>query len=104
MQVLANYSTRLHQRLVEAFNSKDREQFDRLADLYLQIFSDLDELAATRKEFLLGPWLENAKRWGTSEKEKALQEWNARRILTLWGSGENIRDYSRRLWSGLRCG
>ncbi len=101
IQVLANYSTHLHQKLIKAFNSKDRRQLDDLSELFLQIFYDLDELAGTREEFLLGRWLENAKRWGVSSDEKGQLEWNARRILTLWGSGANIRDYSRRMWSGL---
>jgi alpha-N-acetylglucosaminidase len=101
VQVLANYSTHLHQKLIKTFNSKDRRQFDHLSELFLQLLYDLDELAGTRKEFLLGRWLENAKRWGDNDREKSRLEWNARRILTLWGSGTNLRDYSRRIWSGL---
>ncbi len=62
---------------------------------------DLDQLLATRAEFLLGNWLEDAKRWGTTESEQAQFQWNARRVLTLWGTGKSIRDYARKEWSGM---
>ena len=64
----------------------------------------IDELLATRKEFLLGCWLEDAKRWGTTDAERARFEWNARRVLTLWGEGPAIDDYARKEWSGLLGG
>ncbi len=31
-------------------------------------------------------------------------EWNARRIITLWGSGNAIRDYANKEWSGMLSG
>jgi hypothetical protein len=31
-------------------------------------------------------------------------EWNARRVLTVWGDQTQIRDYSRRQWSGMLTG
>ncbi|MHC4353850.1 MAG: alpha-N-acetylglucosaminidase C-terminal domain-containing protein, partial [Planctomycetota bacterium] len=58
-------------------------------------------LVATRDEFLLGHWLEDAKRWGTSRPERDRFEWNARRVLTLWGQGPMIDDYARKEWSGM---
>jgi len=64
----------------------------------------LDELLATRKEFLLGRWLNDAKRWGDNDAERAKYEWNARRVLTLWGTGRVIRDYARKEWSGMLGG
>jgi hypothetical protein len=62
---------------------------------------DMDRLLATRQEFLLGRWLEDAKRWGENEQDRARAEWNARRVLTLWGTGVAIRDYARKEWSGM---
>ncbi len=71
---------------------------------FLQLMRDMDELLATRPEFLLGRWLEDAKRWGTTDAERAKFEWNARRVLTLWGTGKSIRDYARKEWSGMISG
>ena len=65
---------------------------------------DLDELLATRPEYLLGNWLEDARRWGENRAEKDRLEWNARRVLTMWGDQTLIRDYSRRQWSGMLTG
>jgi len=65
---------------------------------------DLDALLATRGEFLLGCWLEDAKRWGETDAERARMEWNARRVLTLWGDGPSLYEYARKEWSGLISG
>lgn len=43
-------------------------------------------------------------RWGTDETEAAKLQWNARRVLTLWGTGKEIRDYARKEWSGMISG
>ena len=63
----------------------------------------MDELLATRAEFLLGSNLEDAKRWGKTDEEKAILEWNARRVITLWGT-TRINDYARKEWSGMISG
>jgi len=100
-QVLSNHAATLHGKVAEAHRSGDAKAFETAADNFLQLMRDMDELLATRKEFLLGRCLEDAKRWGTDEKEAAKLQWNARRVLTLWGTGKAIRDYARKEWSGM---
>ncbi|HRZ99640.1 MAG TPA: alpha-N-acetylglucosaminidase C-terminal domain-containing protein, partial [Candidatus Paceibacterota bacterium] len=39
--------------------------------------------------------------WGETVAEKDRLEWNARRVITMWGQRTAIRDYSRREWSGM---
>ena len=80
------------------------KRFEAAAEDFLQLMRDMDQLLATRPEFLLGRWLEDAKRWGTTDAERAKFEWNARRVLTLWGTGKAIRDYARKEWSGMISG
>ena len=104
IQILAGYSQQLHVELIAAFNGKDKSSFQKTAQKLLLLFQDLEKLAATRHETMLGNWLENAKRWGTTPEEKALFEWNARRVLTLWGGTSSLRDYSRRNWAGMFSG
>jgi alpha-N-acetylglucosaminidase len=58
-------------------------------------------LLATSDQFLLGHWLEDAKRWGDTRAEREQMEWNARRVLTLWGKGDKLRDYAWKEWSGM---
>ncbi|MCL4203952.1 MAG: family 20 glycosylhydrolase [Pirellulaceae bacterium] len=100
-QVLSHHAAVLHRKAVQARQSGDVEAFQAAANEMLQLMRDLDQLLATRPEFLLGRWLEDAKRWGTNDAERAKHEWNARRVLTLWGTGRAIRDYARKEWSGM---
>lgn len=103
-QVLANHAARLHGDMVTAYKAKDVERFKASSEKFLDLIGELDELLATRKEFLLGCWLEDAKRWGTNDAERNVLQWNARRVLTLWGQGPRIDDYARKLWSGMLSG
>ena len=100
-QVLSNHVGDLHNKIVQAHNSGDAEALRDASARFLELIGDLDELVATREEFLLGKWLADARRWGDTEAERSRMEWNARRVLTLWGSGANIRDYARKEWSGM---
>jgi hypothetical protein len=68
------------------------------------LIREVDELLATRPEYLLGRWLKDARRWGANEEERNRLEWNARRVITLWGEQPLIRDYARREWSGMLTG
>jgi alpha-N-acetylglucosaminidase len=101
-QVLANYALPLQQQIALAFRQKDTAGFKRSGKAFLELITDMDDLLATRKDFLLGPWLASARKWGTTEKEKALYERNARDLITLWGDANSpLHEYSCRQWSGL---
>src|SRR5262249_8119673 len=68
----------------------------------LQLISDMDALLATRKDFLLGPWIADARNCGGTPGEKALYERNARDLITLWGDANSpLHEYANRQWSGL---
>ncbi len=99
-QVLSNHASLLQRRVVEAYQAQDAAALEAAVDDLLQLMLDLDDLLATRSEFLLGSVLEDAKRWGTTPAEKAILQWNARRVLTLWGT-THINDYARKEWSGM---
>ena len=103
-QVLSIHAARLHGDLTSAYRAKDARAFDRASAGFGQLIRDMDDLLATRREFLLGRWLEDAKRWGTTPAERNRFEWNARRVLTLWGEGPHIDDYAWKEWSGLLNG
>nr|WP_321416243.1 alpha-N-acetylglucosaminidase [uncultured Allomuricauda sp.] len=101
-QVLANYATPLQQKITKAYDDGDRVNFDFFSKQFLELILDMDRLLKTRKDFLLGPWLEDARSWGENKNEKKLYEFNARDLITLWGGKDNpIHDYSCRQWSGL---
>ncbi|MBE9586634.1 alpha-N-acetylglucosaminidase [Mucilaginibacter sp. JRF] len=101
-QVLANYATPLQQQWVSAYKSNNKEEFKRHSTAFLQLMDDMDALLATRKDFLLGKWINEARANGITAKEKDLYEFNARDLVTLWGDKESgLREYSNRQWSGL---
>jgi hypothetical protein len=103
-QVLGNYSAELASQAAEAWRAKDRERFEAQARRMLRLIDDVDQLLGSRPEFLLGTWISDARRWGESDAEKDRLEWNARRVITMWGEKTLIRDYSRRDWSGMLSG
>ncbi len=103
-QALSNHAADLQIEVVKAYRAKDQQAFKQASQRFLQLIRDLDELLATRGEFLLGRCLEDAKRWGETDAERERFEWNARRVLTLWGEGPPIDDYARKEWSGLFSG
>jgi alpha-N-acetylglucosaminidase len=103
-QVLSNHARVLHAAMVKAAQDKNGPAFEGAAERFLRLIRDLDELLATRREFLLGRWLEDARRWGATDAERARCEWNARRVLTLWGATPALNDYARKEWSGMLCG
>lgn len=101
-QVLANYALPLQQQMTVAYKNNDKEKFEQYSQELLVLIEDLDRLLATQKDFMLGPWLADAREWGISIEEKDLYEQNARDLITLWGDANNrLHEYSNRQWSGL---
>jgi len=101
-QVLANYARPLQVKWVKAYENKDLVTFGKYSNQYLELIDDMDKLLATRKDFLLGKWIADARRCGNTDAEKALYEQNARNLITLWGDADSpLHEYSCRQWSGL---
>jgi alpha-N-acetylglucosaminidase len=73
---------------------------DSLASEGFSLMADVDALLHTRVDRRLGQWVDDARRWGKSEKEKDFYEWNAKLQVTVWG-GPNLYDYASKVWSGL---
>jgi alpha-N-acetylglucosaminidase len=101
-QVLANYALPLQRKWVQAFRSGDTVEFAIYSHQFLELIGDMDALLATRRDFLTGPWIAGARRWGNTPSEKALYERNARDLVTLWGDANSpLHEYANRQWSGL---
>ena len=109
-QVLGGLGLPMVQAVQDAYIRKDRPALDSAEARVIGLIADLDTLVGTRREFLLGPWLESAKAWGTTAAERDLYEWNARNIITLWGTkfteGQNddLNLYAYKQWQGMFSG
>ncbi|MGZ3837466.1 MAG: alpha-N-acetylglucosaminidase [Flavisolibacter sp.] len=104
-QILANYANLLQQQCASRYHQGDLSGFQMQSNAFLALISDMDRLLATRKDFLLGRWLNAAKAWGITMAEKELYEKNARDLISLWGDkNSTLREYSCRQWSGLLNG
>jgi alpha-N-acetylglucosaminidase len=105
-QVLANYAQVKIQKVRQAFEQKDLAKFRVESNEFLDLMRDQDQLLATRKEFMLGTWIEYARNKGSDKEERKLYEWNARTQITVWGNREGsetggLHDYANKEWSGL---
>ena len=104
-QVLANYALPLQQKIASAYQTKDAASFKKHSTEFLELIDDMDSLLGTRKDFLLGKWIKDARSWGVTREEKNLYEFNARDLVTLWGDkNSELHEYSNRQWSGLLKG
>lgn len=100
-QVLADLSTRYDHQIAAAYEAGDAAKLRQLRVKMLGLIRDLDTLTGTRREWLFGTWIADARSWGGTPEEKDLCERNARELLTTWTSHDNIPDYANRQWNGL---
>jgi alpha-N-acetylglucosaminidase len=100
-QVLADLAGRYHREILRAYAARDAAALSRAGAKQLALLRDLDRLLGTRREFLLGPWLRDARRWGGSPEEQDQLEQCARELITTWNHQDTITDYANRQWSGL---
>lgn len=105
-QALANRSWQLIPQLQSAFQRKDLPTFRALARLWLRLMRLSEEMTGAHRQFLLGPWLEDAKRMATSEAESARLERTARVLITTWADrvtadAGRLANYANRDWHGL---
>eukprot|EP00054_Salpingoeca_dolichothecata_P008009 m.45743 g.45743 ORF g.45743 m.45743 type:complete len:799 (+) comp17449_c0_seq1:3-2399(+) len=106
-QVLSNFFADVHTLNELAFQ---RWQFLRqnssvevaaTSALLQSIIKDMDTLLGSNVNFLLGNWIEDAKKWGKTADEINNKEFNARNQITLWGPSGQINDYAAKHWAGL---
>jgi alpha-N-acetylglucosaminidase len=102
-QVLSNLGQEVHKDAAAAFKMGDRERFGTSSRQFLDLLIDVDRLLATRRELNFGTWYNAARSWAATPEDKALYEYNAAMLVTIWGPDPNpgIFDYSWREWAGL---
>ncbi len=105
-QALADRSWPLIVQLQAAYRRRDRETFRALAGLWLRLMRLGEEVTGGHRAFLLGPWLEAARRAGAGAEERGRLERGARALITTWAGrsaadGGKLANYANRDWHGL---
>ena len=121
-EVLANIATPASMNFSDAFSRDlmDKADLIRTGSFHMNVLEDLDSLVGTDNSFLLGPWIDSARKWGTNRYDcpssilgtancDHFMEWNARTQITTWNptSKADIKipagpiDYAGKHWNGL---
>ncbi|HEY8458101.1 MAG TPA: alpha-N-acetylglucosaminidase [Actinopolymorphaceae bacterium] len=101
-QVLVGLIGRHRRAITAAAHAGDHATVRAEGEVLVALLDDLDDLLATRREYLLGRWLAAARSWGTTPAERIHLARSARRLVTVWGHPDtNLFDYSGRHWAGL---
>ena len=105
-QAITERGRLLYKAVMAAYTSGDKPLFEMASRHFLQLILLQDELLGTRREFMVGNWIDQARNLGKTPEEKALYEWNARVQITTWGNRQaadegGLRDYAHKEWNGI---
>ncbi|MEO5943858.1 MAG: alpha-N-acetylglucosaminidase [Ferruginibacter sp.] len=101
-QVLVNLTATFRDTIAKAYYAKDEKTFKQYTNLFLSLCDDVDKLAGTQNDLLLGHWIGQARDMGKTDEEKNYYEKSARVLITTRG-GENseLTEYAGKDWAGL---
>ncbi|KAI8545871.1 hypothetical protein RHMOL_Rhmol07G0071100 [Rhododendron molle] len=105
-QVLSKLANQVYLDAIIAFRDKDAKTLSSKSRKFQQLIKDIDKLLAADDNFLLGTWLESAKKLALNPSELKQYEWNARTQVTMWfdntkSNQSKLHDYANKFWSGL---
>ncbi|XP_015925150.2 alpha-N-acetylglucosaminidase isoform X1 [Parasteatoda tepidariorum] len=100
-QCLQLSMTTMYSKVVASFRERKIVDYLKNARAVLNLFDEMEEILASNEHFLLGRWLESAKKLGITPLEKIQYEYNARNQITLWGPAGELVDYANKQWAGL---
>lgn len=116
-QVISNTGLEFYKIMDAAYQQRDLEAYRKASGPFLDMIKVQEKVLSSNEAFLVGPWIEKARNLlpNADDWTKDLFEYNARSLVTTWGSygqanGYNgghqstsygLADYSNRQWSGL---
>ncbi|CAL9144867.1 unnamed protein product, partial [Musa hybrid cultivar] len=97
-QALAKYANKVFLKIIEGYQLSNLKQVTIYSQHFLDLMKELDMLLSCHDGFLLGPWLESAKRLARDPEQEQQFEWNARTQVTMWFDNTEteaslLRDY-----------
>lgn len=105
-QAIAEKGRLIYKVIQAAYEAGDQTLLRQASDRFLELLLAQDRLLATRPEFKVGRWIEQARRLGHTPAEQDWLEWNARVQITTWGNRTasnqgGLHDYAHKEWNGL---
>ncbi|SPQ93671.1 Alpha-N-acetylglucosaminidase [Plasmodiophora brassicae] len=102
-QVLNNFMLDVHARFVDAYRAGQVERAKQAGQQFLDVITDLDRILASDSHWLLGTWLDGARRAAQGNDDVPVDKFlfNARNLITMWGPRAEIADYASKDWAGL---
>ena len=101
-QYLSDLGRSYYYQLVDAYNSKDVQNFEMYADRFLEVLMDQDKLLSTHPSFFVGTWIDQARSVSKVSWIKDLYEYNALLQIGTWSVGDtHLRDYAHKEWGGM---
>jgi alpha-N-acetylglucosaminidase len=99
-QIFGQYAGHLLFDITASYQDMKIEKFDKSVRAFTLLAEKIEQLLATREEFLLGKWIGDSKERAENEQEEELYEWNAKAIITTWG-GRILYGYAIKDWAGM---
>jgi alpha-N-acetylglucosaminidase len=99
-QVFGQYAGHILHEITMSYQKKNLTRFEASVKEFQALSLKMEELMASREEFLFGKWIADARKHASNSDEAKLYEWNARAIITTWG-GRVLYGYAIKDWSGL---
>ncbi|KAG9458243.1 hypothetical protein H6P81_002751 [Aristolochia fimbriata] len=105
-QVLSKVANQVYLDALNAYRHRNAKMLSVHSQKFLELIMDIDTLLASDGNFLLGTWLESAKKLSVNSAEMKQYEWNARTQVTMWFDNTStnqskLHDYANKFWSGL---
>jgi alpha-N-acetylglucosaminidase len=98
--VWGKYISHLLYKAGNYYKDGETEKCDETFIQAYHLILNLDMLLSCRKDYSLQRWINFAREWGISEKEKNYYEEDAKRQITVWG-GPYLSEYAAKFWGGL---
>lgn len=105
-QAIAEKGRLTYKAIQQAYTSRDTSALRTHGENFLTLILLQDSLLSSRREFMVGNWIAQARALGKDEAMKDWLEWNARVQITTWGNRTasdtgGLHDYAHKEWSGL---
>ena len=102
-QAVNDHTFAVYQNMMAAYRAADSARFEAEAARLLAALGHLDALLATHPQWMIGPWIADARAKSVNPATQELMETNARQLVTTWTQVDNpgLNDYASRSRSGL---